>query len=290
MKPFASVLIAAACRLSQFGWLRQRSSLQLPARSKRGTESIMRTVLGVAFSELVIAGHQVRRTLASTSALRRAWHLSVALRNELRWRPVTRNKYARCFAARTDPWGYEFTPFTLEKFQAAIELLDGVRRDVCFKRAWEIGCAEGAMTARLAQICEQLSAVDYIPLAVERARARCHEFSNISFSTWDLRSDPAPGPFDLIVITDVLGSLGGRRDIRRARDKVVSALAPGGYLLYGDFIGDLDSRRIHDSWWGRTLLLRPRKILCLVAAHPALVEVGRRETTMHLLALFRDGR
>jgi hypothetical protein len=90
------------------------------------------------------------------------------------------------------------------------------------------------------------------------------------------------------VITDVLGSSGGRRDIRRARDKLVSALAPGGYLLYGDSLGDLDRRSIHDSWWGRLLLLYPRTILRLIAAHPGLVEVACRETTMHLLALFRN--
>jgi protein-L-isoaspartate O-methyltransferase len=242
------------------------------------------------FRELMPFGQQVRRKLASIRALRSAWHLARALRNELRWRPVPQSKYAKCFTARTDPWGYEVFLFTLEKFQAAIELLDGARRDACFERAWEIGCAEGAMTARLAQICERLSAVDFIPLALERARERCQEFSNISFSKWDLKSDPAPGPFDLIVITDVLGSLGGRRDIRRARDKVVSALSPGGYLLYGDYLGELHSRRIHDSWWGRLMLLRPRKILRLVAAHPALDEVARRETSMHLLALFRNRR
>jgi SAM-dependent methyltransferase len=176
----------------------------------------------------------------------------------------------------------------LEKFQAAIELLDIARNGACFERAWEIGCAEGVFTTRLAQICERLSAVDFIPLALERARVRCQKFSNVSFSKWDLKSDPAPGTFDLIVITDVLGSLGGQHDIRRARDKMVSALAPGGYLLYGDFLGDLHTRRIHDSWWGRLLLLRPRKILCLVAAHPILVEVARRETTMHLLVLFQN--
>jgi hypothetical protein len=92
------------------------------------------------------------------------------------------------------------------------------------------------------------------------------------------------------VVTDVLGSLGGKRDICRARDKVVNALAPGGYLLYGDYLGDIDSRRLHESWWGRLLLVRPRKILRLVAAHPALVEITRRETTMHLLVLFRNGQ
>jgi hypothetical protein len=39
------------------------------------------------------------------------------------------------------------------------------------------------------------------------------------------------------------------------------------------------------------LLLRgPRNIHHFVAAHPALVEVARRETSMHLLALFRNRR
>ena len=241
--------------------------------------------------ELAPLGQQLRRKLASIRALRSTWHLARALRNELRWRPVTQSKFAEFFAAHADPWAYEVIPYTLERFQASIELLDGARGDARFKRAWEIGCAEGAMTARLAQICERLFAVDFIPLAIERARVRCQEFGNVSFSEWDLKSDPALGTFDLIVITDVLGSnFGGPHDIRRARDKMVSALAPGGYLLYGDYLGEHLSRRIHNSWWGRLLLLRARKILRLVAAHPALVEVTRRETTMHSLVLFRNRR
>lgn len=242
------------------------------------------------FRELVPLGQRVRRKLASIRALRTAWHSAHALLIEFRWRPVTRTSYAKLFTARTDPWAYDVTPYTLERFHAAIELLDGARSGTRFERAWEIGCAEGRMTARLAPICERVSAVDFIPLALERARLRCREFGNVSFTEWDLKSDPAPGTFDLIVITDVLGSLGGRRDIRRARDKVVSALAPGGYLLYGDSLGDIHSQRIHASWWGRLLLLHPRKILRLVAAHPALVEVARRETAVHFVVLYRNRR
>src|SRR5208337_391117 len=120
-----------------------------------------------------------------------------------------------------DPFEYHLKPFEFAKFEAAIGLLDGIRNGAGFKQAWEIGCAEGVLTARLAPMCEQLFAVDFIPLALERARARCQGFSNVSFSKWDLMSDPAPGAFDLIVIMDVLGSM-GRNDIRRARDKVVS--------------------------------------------------------------------
>jgi hypothetical protein len=143
------------------------------------------------------------------------------------------------------------------------------------------------MTVRLAPFCEQLSAIDFIPLPLERAPERCGDFGNISFAKWDLKADPVPGTFDLIVVTDVLGSLGGQQDICHGRDKLVSALAPGGYLLYGDYLGQPWDQCLHDSCLGRLLLLRPRKIFGLIAAHSALVEVRRRETTVHLLALFR---
>jgi 2-polyprenyl-3-methyl-5-hydroxy-6-metoxy-1,4-benzoquinol methylase len=232
---------------------------------------------------------QVGRKLASISTLRSAWHLMSALRDELLRRPIAQGRYAELFTDRSDPFGYEVKPFEFEKFEAAIELLDRVRNNESFARAWEIGCAEGVLTARLAPICERLSAVDFVPLALERARVRCRESSNISFSKWDLTSDPAPGPFDLIVIMDVLGSM-GRGDIRRARDKVVSALAPGGYLLFGDCLGEFHRRLIQANWWGRLMLRGPRNIHRFVAAHPALVEIARRETAMHLLALFRNSR
>lgn len=231
----------------------------------------------------------MRRELASITTLRKAWHFTFVLRDELLRRPVTQSRYAEIFTNRTDPFGYEVKPFEFEKFEAAIELLDIARNGACFERAWEIGCAEGVLTARIARICERLSAVDFVPLALERTRVRCQNFNNISFSKWDLKADPAPGPFDLIVITDVLGSM-ARGDIRRARDKVVSALTPGGYLLYGDCLGELDRRRIQANWWGRSLLRGPRNIHRFVAAHPALVEIARRETPMHLLALFRNGQ
>lgn len=238
-------------------------------------------------------GQQVRRKLASIGPLANGWHLILGMRGEIQelTRPLTESRYAKQYASSTDPWNYEVRPYALEKFQAAIELLDGVRNGACFARAWEIGCSEGIMTARLAQICERLCAVDYIPLALQRARARCSGFSNISFSRWDLRRDRAPGMFDLIVITDLLEDFRRRRDISRACDKLVNALAPGGYLLYGDLLGNPDRRRIHNSWLGRFLLRgAPNIIRHLVHAHPSLVEVARRETSMHLLALFRNRR
>jgi hypothetical protein len=67
-----------------------------------------------------------------------------------------------------------------------------------------------------------------------------------------------PGQFDLIVISDVLGAFGGPHDICRARDKLVTALTPGGYLLYGDYIGNRVTQSIHDS--GRTSDLNRNRV------------------------------
>jgi hypothetical protein len=70
-----------------------------------------------------------------------------------------------------------------------------------------------------------------------------------------------------------------------------SALAPCVcYPLYGNFLGEPHKRVIYDTWWARFLLRGPRNIHRFVAAHPALVEVARRETRVHLLVLFRTRR
>jgi 2-polyprenyl-3-methyl-5-hydroxy-6-metoxy-1,4-benzoquinol methylase len=229
---------------------------------------------------------QVRRNLASIKPLRNAWHFAIALCGERHWRTYSQSQYAAYIATHPDPWGYSSSASALteQKFQVATEMLSEIGRN--FERALEIGCAQGGMTERLAPLCKELLAVDYVPVAIERAQARCRGIA-VSFAQWDLQADPVPGQFDLIVITDVLGSFGGRRDVRRASYKLVAALTPGGYLLYGDVIGDSLTRRIQNSWPGRLLLFRPSKILRIFAAHPALVQVTRRNTEMHVLALLQ---
>ena len=229
---------------------------------------------------------QLRRALASIKPLRNAWHCTKALHGQTQWRTYDQATYAKYIGANPDPWGYSSwsSGLTEQKIQMAIDMVSKLGRT--FERALEIGCAQGAMTERLAPLCKELLAVDFVPVALERARARCLGI-NVSFARWDLASDPVPGQFDLIVITDLLESFGGRRDVRRARDKLITALTPGGYLLYGDFIGDNLAQRIHDSWLGRALLFRPGKILGIFNAHPALVQISRRNTEGHLLALFQ---
>jgi SAM-dependent methyltransferase len=127
-------------------------------------------------------GHsQVRRYLASIKPLRNAWHFAIALCGERHWRTYDQASYAKYIAANVDPWGYSSgwaSAFTEQKFQVAIEMLSELGRN--FNRALEIGCAQGGMTGRLAPLCKELLAVDFVPVALERARARCHGSNSLS--------------------------------------------------------------------------------------------------------------
>ena len=124
---------------------------------------------------------RVHRGLASIKTLRDAWHFAVALRRETQWRTYDQASYSKYIAANPDPWGYSSwaSGFTEQKIQTAIEMVSEFGRN--FERALEIGCAQGAMTERLAPLCKELLAVDFVPVALERARARCRG-SNVSFA------------------------------------------------------------------------------------------------------------
>jgi len=69
------------------------------------------------------------------------------------------------------PWDYA-SPREQARFHHAAELLDVVRGNTCFRKALEVGCAEGAFTEFLAPRCESLLAVDVSAAALERALTR----------------------------------------------------------------------------------------------------------------------
>ena len=68
----------------------------------------------------------------------------------------------------------------------------------------EIGCGEGHQTAKLAELCDRIYAIDISGRAVERAKERC---PTGIFSVGDIFSAPVlvpPQRFDLVVACEVL--------------------------------------------------------------------------------------
>ena len=124
-------------------------------------------------------------------------------------------------------------------------------------------------------------------IALGRARQRLGNADGLSFERWDLRRDPVPGIFDLIVVMDVLSYIRRPGRLRKAIDKLVTALRSGDLLLAGDYHQRHELRQVEESRLGRRLLFGGKWAIATLSAHPALETVKIASTDSHVFALLR---
>ncbi|WP_245614458.1 bifunctional PIG-L family deacetylase/class I SAM-dependent methyltransferase [Actinokineospora inagensis] len=134
-------------------------------------------------------------------------------------------RFADLYAARTDPWSVDDTWYERRKRAITLACLPDERYGV----AVEPACGIGQLTADLAARCDRLIAFDPVPAAVERARARTANSTNVHVETGALPNLPS-GPLDLVVFSEILYYLGDS-DLESTVDKAVSVLRQGGHLL-----------------------------------------------------------
>ena len=115
-------------------------------------------------------------------------------------RRLTGEDFEELYASNPDPWGFETRGYEQAKYAATTDALQGHR----FKSALEVGCSIGVLTARLAEYCDTLLAVDAAQTAVESARARLAGSANVVVERRELPEDFPQGPFELIVCSEVL--------------------------------------------------------------------------------------
>lgn len=130
------------------------------------------------------------------------------------------------YAADEDPWGFATSPYERAKYDRTVASL-GDRR---FGRGLEVGCSIGVLTARLAERCDRLLAVDVAASAVARARERLAGAPGVTVDRRALPDEMPDGPFDLIVASEVLYYWDAAL-LARGWDALRDALAPGGSLL-----------------------------------------------------------
>jgi peptidoglycan/xylan/chitin deacetylase (PgdA/CDA1 family)/2-polyprenyl-3-methyl-5-hydroxy-6-metoxy-1,4-benzoquinol methylase len=136
-----------------------------------------------------------------------------------------RARWERLFD-QPDPWGYT-SPYEQRKYEHTLAVLP--ERPI--QRALELACAEGHFTVLLAPRVGELVAADIAQQALDRARERCAAYANVSYVQLDLRKQPVPGRFDLIVCSEVLYFVGNRFGLSAVARKLADALEPGGHLL-----------------------------------------------------------
>lgn len=200
------------------------------------------------------------------------------------WDDPTRAQpyFERIYSETPDPWDYLRT-VQQARYQTAIQALDEARQQEKFATALEIGCSEGMFTELLTERCGKLLALDISTVALGRAKDKCQRYTNIDFKQWDLSKDTLSETFDLVTIMDVLEYFYRPSSLRNVRDKIVSFVKPGGYLL-------VTTSKTHDfvesSHWARWLHCG-KHCMTLMASHPDLTVCYTSEMELHVLTLFR---
>jgi len=155
-------------------------------------------------------------------------------------RPWSPAAFEARFAADPDPWSFRTSAYERSRYSALLSALGGRR----FERALEPGCANGELTAQLATTAERVIAFDVSPTAAALARERCAALAGVTIDVRDLRDPCPPGPFDLVVLSEV-GYYFTSRELDAIGGGLVAQLAPGGALLAGHWQGRSADHRLH---------------------------------------------
>ncbi len=137
------------------------------------------------------------------------------------------------YAGDPDPWRFRTSDYERDKYADTVDALGGR----AFARAVEVGCAIGELTARLAPLCGDLLGVDVAEAALAIARTRNAATPHVRFARMALPEEAPQGPFDLIVLSEVLYYF-GEADLDRVAGWAERALAPGGVVLLVHWLGE----------------------------------------------------
>lgn len=134
--------------------------------------------------------------------------------------------FARKYAADPDPWNFATSRYEAEKYAATLAALPRAR----YRHALELGCSIGVLTERLADRADAILAIDVVDDVLDRARQRCARFESVIFARRLIPAEFPPGPFDLVLMSEV-GYYLSRSDLMRTVELIADALMPEGQLL-----------------------------------------------------------
>lgn len=125
-----------------------------------------------------------------------------------------------------DPWGFEHRWYEQRKRAVTLAALPARRA----RHAFEPGCAQGLLTAALADRSDRVTAVELLPAVAARARRRCADLAHVEVRVGALPDAEPDDDVDLVVASEVLYYLDAT-----GLDRFVAGLhgwlAPGGSLV-----------------------------------------------------------
>jgi len=140
--------------------------------------------------------------------------------------PPGQNYFDTMFSGNDDPWGFKTRWYEMRKRAITLASLPQPR----YQNAFEPGCANGELSADLAQRCDRLLCTDGAARAVELSKQRLINFSHVTVAQAWIPKDWPVGQFDLIVISELAYFISPDA-LDQLAVKAQAALAPSGTLL-----------------------------------------------------------
>ncbi len=140
------------------------------------------------------------------------------------------------YAKTADPWRLASAQnvYERDKYRDTLASLPRPR----YRSAVEIGCSVGVLTAELAERCDAVLGVDLSETALTAARDRNRDRPNVAFARHRLPADGPAGPYDLVLLSEVLYFFDAG-DLRRLAAWALGATAPGADLVLVNYLGPL---------------------------------------------------
>lgn len=130
------------------------------------------------------------------------------------------------YADSDDPWGFRNRWYERRKRRLTLAMLP---RET-YRHAFEPGCANGELSAQLADRCERLIAADLNETAVRLAGERLAGWSNVRVEQLAVPQEWPTGSFDLIVVSELAYYLGDD-DLARLAQRIEGTLTADGTLV-----------------------------------------------------------
>lgn len=139
---------------------------------------------------------------------------------------TSREFFERMYRTQPDPWSFASREYEQQRYETILGFVPHGR----FRSAFEPGCSIGELTARLANRCGFVTAIDIAEAAVESARDRCRAFANVDIHQGSLLDDMPSKRFDLVVFSEI-GYYFTKSQLPGLAAELASRIEDGGQLL-----------------------------------------------------------
>jgi LmbE family N-acetylglucosaminyl deacetylase/SAM-dependent methyltransferase len=156
--------------------------------------------------------------------------------------------FDRVHGDAADPWSVDDSWYEERKRDLTLAALPRRR----FRRALEVGCSIGALTARLAERCDEVLALDESEVAVAAATRRLGSTPHARVGRAHLPDAWPDGRFDLVVVSEVGYFLSPAR-LQELMARAEGSLTDDGVIVLchwrHQIVGwPLDGPRVHEIW------------------------------------------